>query len=128
MMSEHVQRQSTLLDVAEHAGGFSSKIKGLVDFFIIEVPGTYNLKYLTNMKLFQATNYTREAYLNVSLLLSCDCRIFENIIEDKGNKYAMDQDNYPRTLPKMQNLPNNWRHNDRTILRPPLGGLYFSQD
>ena len=28
----------------------------------------------------------------------------------------------------MQNLPNNWRHNDRTILRPPLGGLYFSQD
>ena len=52
------------------------------------------------MELRQVTNYAREAYISISLLMICDCIIYINLIKFMGNNYAMYQDKYTITLPK----------------------------
>ena len=53
------------------------------------------------------TNYSREAYLTVSLLLRSDWRIYGKLVKDMGNIYETGQDNYHRTLPKILNTLAN---------------------
>ena len=74
------------------------------------------------------TRYAREIYLTASLLLSCDQSIYGKLIKYMADNYAMGQENYPWTLPKMHNLLSNWQHSARTTPIPPTGGLYFSQE
>ena len=73
-------------------------------------------------------SYSREAYLVVSLPLSCDRGIYSKLVEDMVNIYAMGQDNYPQTLPKMKNLLSNCQNIALKTPRPPARGLAFDQE
>ena len=59
------------------------------------------------MDLPQITDYDREAYLSVSLLMRHDRSIYGDLIKEMGKNYAMDQDKYLRNLPKVQKLLTN---------------------
>ena len=83
-------------------------MKGLVDLFTNEVPNIANLKALTVTEIPILMIYAREVYLTVSLLLSCGFSIYVKLVEDMGNRYFMGKDNYPQTLPKIQNIFSNW--------------------
>ena len=62
------------------------------------------------------TNFSREAYLEFIILFRYDRSLFRKLVEDMGNKYAMGQYSYAKTLPKMQ---TSWP-TGATALRPPL--------
>ena len=74
------------------------------------------------------TSYTREEYLVVSLILSCNPSIYRKIVDYMGNSYDMGKYNYPWTMPKIKNLLSNWWNSAQTIHIPPTGGLDFSQE
>ena len=74
------------------------------------------------------TSYTREAYLAVNLLLSCDRSIYGKLVEDMGNIYAMGQYKYHQTLPNIQDLLTNLHNSAWTMLRSPTSGLAFLQE
>ena len=102
-------------------------MKVLVDFLAAKVSVIAKPKYLTNKELFQVTDYAREAYLDIRILLRCDISIYRNLIKKTSYNYATVQENYPINLPKIQNLLANWYRNTHIIPRPPLGGLSFTQ-
>ena len=79
-MAEHAQRHAALVYVAESAVGALSEMKGLIYFFANYMPGITDPKSLTLMELHVVTNYSREAYLTVSLLLICDHSVYGKII------------------------------------------------
>ena len=89
-MADHEHTNAALVEVAERNDVSLSGMKGLVDFFSAEVTIISDPKDLTETYLRQVTNYTREAYLSISLLLRCDHIIYGNIIKDMGNNYSMD--------------------------------------
>ena len=72
-------------------------------------------------------NIFREAYIMVSLLLSSDQSIYGNLVKDMQNSYTLGQNNYPRTLPKMQNLLANWQNSARKTPINPTRNLSFDQ-
>ena len=86
--------------VARRAGGYFSGMKVLMNFFTSKVPVIADPKDLTKKELHQVTNYAREAYISISLLMICDCIIYINLIKFMVNNYAMYQDKYTITLPK----------------------------
>ena len=73
------------------------------------------------------TNYAREAYLAVSLLLISNWRIYGKLVKDMGNIYETGQDNYHRTLPKMLNILANWQNSAGMAPRLLTGCLAFVQ-
>ena len=103
-------------------------MKGLIDFFTKEAPNVSDSKYHTATEIPMVTSYTRETYLTVSLLLSCDCSIYGKLVEEMGNSYTMGKVKHPRTLTNMQNLLANWRNSARTTPRRPTDGLSFTQE
>ena len=69
-MVDHVQWSAALTNLAERAGGYLSGMKGLVDFFANEALNISKYKPLTVDEILVVTSYTREAYLEVSILPS----------------------------------------------------------
>ena len=72
--------------------------------------------------------FLKEPYLAVSLLLRYDRSIYNNLVEDMVNSYSMRQDNYPRTLYKMQQIFINRQNIPRTTTRTPTGSLALPQE
>ena len=99
-------------------------MKEKINFFAGEAPTISDSKTY----ILMVTSYDREAYLTVSLLLRCDQSIYGKLVEDMGHSYALGQDNYPRTLHKIQNLLANFKNSSQMTSRPPTGGIAFSQE
>ena len=78
--------------MVERSGGYFSGMKVLVDFFAKEAPNIANSKMLTKKEIPVVTRYTRQAYLAVSVLISCDRSIYRNFVKDMVNNYDMGQD------------------------------------
>ena len=103
-------------------------MQGIVNFFSGEDHNVANLKVLAATEIPMVMRYSREACLTVSLHLSSDLSIHVKLVEDMCNSYDMGKNNYPQTLPKMQNPLTNWLKSAWTEPIPPTGGLAFSQD
>ena len=84
-MAERVQWHNTVIDVTKRASGDFSGMNELVYSLSEEALGISNPKVLTVKELPVVTDYNREAYLAVSLLLSCNRSVYRNLIEDMGN-------------------------------------------
>ena len=101
---------------------------GIVDFFTYEAPNVAYSKSLNTTEIPMVTSYARQAHLAVILFLSFNLSIYDNLVEDTGNIYAMGKDNYPRTLPKIKNIFSKWQNSAWMTTRPPTGGLDFAQE
>ena len=91
-------------------------MRGLCGFFLqrshenYKPANIFNYRNPTLAKLQVIHNRTYEAYLAVSMLLSLDHSMYENIIKDLPNSYSMGIDQYPQTRANMHDTIIHWQN------------------
>ena len=75
-------------------------MKGMVDLFANKAPGNTKPKAINTTEIPMATNYAREVYLLVSLLLRCNLSVCGNITEDMGKTTPWGGKVIPKPLQK----------------------------